>query len=218
MQIKSIEPSQEDHNQVNELIKNLFVGKELIIKPHSYFKDYSRSAIRYFLHLNGIYCLPTQELIDFLKHEIGENSAIEIGAGVGAIGKALNIPTTDSRLQERDDIKFTYAMMMQPVIKYPDHVEKLEAVEAVNKYKPQVVLGAYITNKWIEEKKIGNFWGVDEPLLLKKIKQYIHIGDLSTHSYKPLMQVRHVTYSKYHVPWLIIRGQNPFIGIWTNLK
>lgn len=216
MQIQALNPTQKELEQVNELKENLFRGKDLIVKPHSYFKDYSRLVLRLFMHQKGIYCLPTEELIDFLKEEIGDNTAIEIGAGTGAIGKALQIPTTDNRMQEWEEIKIVYSMTGQPAIEYPDHIEKLEALEAVNKYKPDVVVGAYITNKFIEEKKIGNYWGVDEPTLLTKVKKYIHIGDLNTHAYKPLMDIRHVTYYKYQAPWLITRGKNPFIGIWTN--
>lgn len=216
MQIQALEPTQKDIEQADKLKKDLFEGKELIIKPHSYFKDYSRLVLRLFMHKNGIYCLPTQELIDFLKEEIGENSAIEIGAGIGAIGKALKIPTTDNRMQEWEEIKLTYKLTGQPPIEYPEFIEKLEALEAVDKYKPQVVVGAYITNKWLEDKQIGNYWGVDEPVLLQKIKKYIHIGDLNTHAYKPLMNIRHATYYQRNAPWLIIRGKNPFIGIWTN--
>ena len=215
MQIYTSNPTQETIEQAKQLSKELFQGKELIIKPYSYYQSIPWDVLRIFMHLKGVYCLPTQELIDYLKEEIQDKSAIEIGAGVGSIGKALNIPTTDSRLQERPDIRIAYQGMGQPVIEYADHVEKLDALQAVDKYKPEVVIGAYITELWDDKKQIGNAWGVDEPEMFKQIKYYYHIGDKKTHAYKNLMLL---DYESYSPEWLIVRGQQGFIGKWNNLS
>ena len=69
----------------------------------------------------GIHCLPTLELIEFLKEEIGIQRlgkiAIEIGAGHGAIAKALNIISTDSFQHHDLNIK-THKPMHQFRAKY----------------------------------------------------------------------------------------------------
>jgi hypothetical protein len=46
----------------------------------------------------GVYQIPTWELIEWLKGVIGGRSAIEICAGRSCLGRALNIPMTDSYL------------------------------------------------------------------------------------------------------------------------
>jgi len=203
--------SEQGKKQLQTLNSELFNGSSLIIKPHSYFQQYEWIVIRSFMHDNALYTLPTEELIDFLKSEIEGYKAIEICCGSGSIGKALNIPATDSKLQEDPVIQMHYKLMGQPVIKYPSHVKKYEAMDAVNKVKPEVVIGSYVTKQW--NGSSGNYWSPNELTILKRIKKYIHIGDLKTHADKPLMQMDYIL----HQPeWLICRGQCPYIGIWTN--
>ena len=65
--------------------KMLMPDGELIIKPYEFFRGFDPAIIRTFQHFQGIYCLPTQELIDWLRKQIGDQSAIEIGCGVGRV-------------------------------------------------------------------------------------------------------------------------------------
>lgn len=67
----------------------------------------------------GFYCLPTVELIDWLRERIAGESAIEIAAGNGTIGRALGIPITDSRLQEHPDLRQHYESIGQGITHYP---------------------------------------------------------------------------------------------------
>lgn len=198
-----------DRAEVEELTNLFKKNGDFTIKPYSYYQKFKWESLRLFMHITGLYSVPTQELIDFLKSEIEAFKAIEIGCGMGSIARALKIPPTDSRMQERPDIKLTYTMMGQPVIQYPDFVEKYEAIEAVRHYKPDVVIGSYITMKW--NGKEGNYWGVHEPEFMPLIKKYIHIGSLETHKNKPLMKKKHTTLQP---DWLIVRGKQGFIGIW----
>lgn len=125
---------------ISELEKQVFNQEgKLIIKPYAFWEKYSLDEIHNFTLTHAIYVIPTLELISFLKENILGN-AIEIGAGNGSIGRALNIPITDSRMQERPDIRLMYLATSQPVIKYPEDVEKLDAIEAIHKYKPQTVI------------------------------------------------------------------------------
>ncbi len=196
--------------QAEALTDILIIKGELQIKPYELFDSVSSDSIRYFMHLHGIYCLPTLELLHFLQKEIGSSTAIEIGCGIGAIAKALNIPPTDSRLQERPEIKAHYASIGQPTVQYPKWVEKYDAIDAVKEYKPDVVIGSYIIKKYDGES--GNMWGVDELEILALVKKYIHIGDEETHSKKPLMKK---PFTKHNPEWLITRGKKGFIGIWS---
>jgi hypothetical protein len=72
----------------------------------------------------SLHSFPTRELCDFLLARIGGRSAIEIGAGHGALAKALSIPATDNRQQEKDRLKAYYREIGQPTVPYGDHVER----------------------------------------------------------------------------------------------
>lgn len=197
--------------ELEDLYQKIGYQTNFQIKPYSFYKNYSKKVIRTYMHFEAFYTLPTEELIDYLKSQIKGYSAIEISCGNGNIAKSLKIPATDSKLQEREDIKLNYMLMAQPLIKYPDFVEKYEAIDAVRHYNPEIVIGSFVTKRWDGDS--GNYWGVHEPDFLPLIKKYIHIGSLEIHSNKPLMKVKHKTIQP---DWLIVRGKQGFIGIWDN--
>lgn len=156
-----------------------------------------RRSLRMFCHIHGRYGLPTVELIAWLKAFIGDRKAIEIGAGAGDLAYHLGIPATDSWLQTRPDIAQYYAMTGQPIIRYPNFVEKLEAIEAVRKHRPQVVIGCWVTH-WVSPNKtpengVGNMFGIKEHLILDRGITYVMIGCEHVHRFKPIMQRQHET-------------------------
>lgn len=162
--------------------------------------------LRLWCHHHGFYGLPTIELVNWLREQIAGRSAIEIGSGNGALGRALGIPITDSRLQERADIKAHYESIGQPTIKYPDDIQAFEALEAIRHFKPQVVIASWVTQVYREETHElgGNQYGIDEDVLLQQVPLYIHIGNIKTHSGKRILKLPHETYS---FPWLYGRGE-----------
>ena len=90
----------------------------------------------------GVYQLPTCELIDWLKEAIAGRTAIEICAGRSCLGRSLGIPMSDSYLHLHPDMHRMYQILKQTPTQPPGDVERLTANEAVAKYKPQVVIGA----------------------------------------------------------------------------
>ena len=83
---------------LSEIDSFAFKNNLLQVLPFSFYEDRNQNEIKYFMYKHGIYVLPTTELITFLsKNIIG--LTIEIGAGLGAIGRSLNIKMTDSYLQ-----------------------------------------------------------------------------------------------------------------------
>lgn len=189
---------------ISELEKEVLNNGKLIIKSFDFWKNRNWNEVGTFLHTHAIYVLPTEELINWMKENI-LGKAIEIGAGNGSIARALNIPITDSRMQENPEIKFYYQATGQPVIKYPDDVEKLDAEEAIKKYSPDTVLGCFITHKFKEEIGSGNMYGVEEENILKSVKKYINIGNLKTHGMKPILKLKH---EELYFDWLITRSVN----------
>ncbi len=211
--MRVMKPSQKIIRKVNSLAR--LIGNDdgtIKIMSSAFYQQYSFEVLRTFMHYKAYYCLPTSELIDFLRTEIGEMSAIEIGCGHGEMARALDVPATDSKLQEREDIKLAYQLAQQPLIEYPNHVVKLDANEAIDYYNPQVVFGSYITKK-SDIPGDGNFWGVDEPSFIHRLKKYIHIGAYKTHRTKPLMELPH---TEHNPSWLICRSMDSFIGVRGN--
>lgn len=195
----SIEPC-----NLTALTKEVMPEGLLLVKPYEFWKSRDRNEIMYFMHQNGIYVMPTTELIDWLRANI-IGSAIEIGAGNGSIARALSVPITDSRMQERPEIKFMYQLSGQPVMKYPADVEKLDAIEAIKKYKPDTVIAAFVTHKYDKKVGDGNMWGVQEEIVLQETKRYINIGNRVTHRNKPILALPH---KELHFEWLVTRAIN----------
>lgn len=159
---------------------------------------------------NGVYTYPTQELIDWLRDRIAGRSAIEIGAGLGGIGRALGITMTDSHVQTTPVMLAYYRAMGQVPIQPPDDVLKFEANEAIDHFKPEVVVGCYITQKYLpgdEDTKTGSsVYGVDELVMLPKIKTYLNIGNSSVHHDK---RIRNLPHTVYQFDWLFTRSTDP---------
>ena len=150
--------------------------------PIAELKRFSWNEIRQFMHKYGIYCFPTTELIEHLAIIIKDKNSIEIGCGLGIIGRALGIPITDNKMQEWPGVKKYYIQTRQPIIQYPDDVEELDAMAAGRKYRPDIVIGSYITHLWRPGMENGNQWGVDTIKLINNVTEYYMIGNLEMHT------------------------------------
>lgn len=197
--------------------KDVIIDNKLQVRPFSYWKQYDVTTWLNFMLKNGYYIIPTTELIDCLRTLI-IGSAIDIGAGNGFLGRALGIPITDSKLQEDPSFQLYYKLAGQPVTYYPNDVEKIDAVDAIKKYKPDTVLGSYITCKYNEKLGMGNFWGVDDQFVVQNCKRYIMVGNKSVevHKKNPLMERPH---EEHYFDWLITRASDQEEGrifVWTN--
>lgn len=157
------------------------VSGRIVPIPTNEANKFSAEQIRLFLHKYGLYTLPTVELIEYLSAQINGRRAIEIGAGLGVIGRSLGIPITDNKMQSWPEIKAHYALMRQPTIEYPRDVVELDAIKAVKKYRPQVVIGSYITHKWRPGMSSGNMYGVDTVKLIRSVNEYMMIGSMDIH-------------------------------------
>lgn len=156
--------------------------------PSAEMRRFSFPVLRVFMHKYGLYTLPTDELIDYLAGIINGKKAIEIGAGMGVIGRSLGIPITDSKMQEWPEIKAHYNLLRQPTINYPSDIIEMDALDAVKHYKPDIVIGSYITHKWKPGMNSGNQYGVDNLKLFNMVEVYYMIGSLSSHMNDPAMK------------------------------
>jgi hypothetical protein len=201
---------------LKEIESEALVDGLLVAKPFDFYKQFSSNTLKYFMYINGFYILPTTELIEWVQdHIIG--SAIEIGAGNGCLGRSLNIARTDSYLQADPIMQQLYALVNQPTIKYPEDVERLDYLQAIDKYKPTTVIGSYITHKYVNFEIGGNAYGVREEDILQKATRYINIGNIGVkaHYQKPLLKLPHETFQP---KWFIARAADQALNriwVWT---
>lgn len=192
---------------------------QLRVMPASFYAAFEQEVLSGFAVRHGLYNLVTQELVDCLRGlMIGKT--IEIGAGNGVMAGALGIIATDNRMQEWPHIKIHYENILQPCVRYGKNIVKLDALEAIHRYKPDTVIAAWVTHLYNPNRHTdgGNAYGVDEKKLLKSVRRYIFIGNEQVHALKPIWKRPHV--KQYH-PWLYSRAGNGspnFIAIFEGKK
>lgn len=169
----------------------------LRVPPASFYARFEQKSLSAWCVMRGLYLLPTLELVSRVRTMIGNDSAIEIAAGNGALGRALGIPITDSRQHERPEIAHFYAQVKQAVTTYPPDVERLTAIEAVDKYRPKVVLGSWITHRFDARhpERGGNPDGVDCVELYDRpfVQKIILIGHERVNRHQALRARPHTT-------------------------
>lgn len=169
---------------------------KLKLYPASFYDEIPFDLLRYFCHFYARYFLPTLEVVDFISNKIMGKKVIEIGAGCGDLGYHLGITMTDNYCQTFPDVSLAYTRCGQPIIEYGNDVLKMDAISAIEKFKPDYVIGAWIT-QWIDPDLPapaggGNIYGVKEDILLKKTG-YINIVAQSVHKYKAILKYPHET-------------------------
>lgn len=208
-------------NSVRDIAPNVLdQDGQLKLLPASYWQSTSPVERLYFGVRHGLYCFPTVELIDWLRTYIGDRLAIEVGSGRGHLARALGITGTDNWLQARPDVAQFYASIGQPVVTYGEDVEKLDALEAAEKHKPDVIIAAWLTHKFdpLRAAAGGNEFGVDEADLIQNCDEYVFIGNAKVHAGKSIWALPH---DIYYPEWLYSRAANgtpDFIAVWKKAK
>lgn len=221
-----IRPDRVDFTRMTELTRMMTEDTELgmMIRPLPYAEiaGDTPDTLNMVMQALGLYTFPTQELVDWLHSEIDDDpelephTAIEICCGTGWLGRSLGIPTTDSRLQERPDIRQSYIAQMAVPISYPDDVEPLDALSAIRKYEPEYVIASYCTHLYgTGSLKSGNAFGVDTRWVRSHCRRFYHIGNDDIHFRDPIMKMPH---RRLQFPWLVTRGNSAHarVYVWEN--
>jgi len=191
---------------ITDLSPELLESNRLKLFHAEHYKKYKWNDLRLFCHYYARYGLPTIELVDYIKMLIHGRSAIEIGAGAGDLGFHLGIKMTDSYQQTDPLIKMIYEAMGQPVITYPPDVEKIDALDAVIKYQPKVVVASWITSHSpTQQVYCSNPEGIKEAKILDLIDTFIIIGNIDVHGTKPILKIGHAVIQE---PWIVSRAKN----------
>ena len=176
--------------------------------------------IRVWANLRGRYCLPTLELVNWLKEQIGGRTALEIGAGNGDLGYHLGIPMTDSYQQVKDpetvkDFALLDLAGVAPTRPPKDVIEE-DGENAVRRRKPQVVVAAWVTQKYDPRSASphpGNYLGVRHEYVIERCQTFILIGNERVHGQSRALRLPH---EKFAFPWLVSRAQMPELNrIWV---
>lgn len=174
--------------------------------------QFSQEHIVAFMIKHAIYVAPTTELLDTLDEIIGDRTCVEICAGMGYIGKGLDIEhITDSYIQQSKEIREIIEARGGVVTNPPTFVEKLEATEAVKKYRPHTVLCCYGTHKSTNIGSSGSDYGVDFGKVRKYCRRIIFVGSILTHRDNPMT---HGT-KAYRCEGLITRADPSYARIWV---
>jgi len=222
-----IDQSRFDMERAMELTRMLAeddenLGRIIHPLPYAEIKNDTEATLNIVMQALGLYTFPTKELTDWLHNEIDDDpelephSAIEICCGTGWIGRTLGIPITDSRMQERDDIRELYRREGAMTISYPMDVEPLDALSAIRKYEPEYVIASYCTCLYgTGGSKYDNSLGVDTRWVRSHCRRFYHIGNDDIHSRDPLMKMPH---KRLSFDWLVTRGDSSKarIYVWEN--
>lgn len=173
---------------LTEIEKLLFPGGKYKLPSYKDLMSFGKEYHMQFGHKHAMYTLPTIELIEFLNDRIGDKFAIEIGSGVGIIGKELAIKCTDNFCQEFPDVREFFKNIRQPTINYGEHVMMKNAEKAAIELQPDIILGSWITHKFTHNAKGGSVYGVNEEVLLDNCQEYIMLGNESVHKDKPILK------------------------------
>lgn len=170
---------------------------------------------------HAVFQFVTIELLDWLKTEIGEAKALEICAGNGVISRSLGIVGVDNRIQQkayfqRNAIDFYGELHPDNFTAPPREIKNYNANDAVRIFRPEVVVGAFVTPKVTRADNargiMGNGYGPDMFEMFKRLKKYIHFGNRRTHLPNPIYDLPHL---ELEYPWLVTRCVDPSLNrVW----
>ncbi|QQX80820.1 hypothetical protein JK628_02810 [Shewanella sp. KX20019] len=194
------------------------------VLPAAFVNSFDRNTFRKFMAEQGLYVYPTEELCEWMRENVikvfGPNNIIEIGAGNGVLSKALGVRATDNYSQASDykpvskyrelweQGRESMALTGNKPVNYGENVFRIEAIEAVKRFKPTCVIGCFITDMYRQEHhdRGGNVFGVDEVKMKKRVNQYVMVGNLKTHAKKLMLDGDH---EELKIPGIITRAEFP---------
>lgn len=168
----------------------------------------------------GLYSFPTLELVARLQEIIADRSAIEVGAGSGVLAAALGIPATDNFQQRMPQYRMIYERIEQKIVPYGANVIEMNANHAVRHFKPDVVLGCWVTHKFDLKcpDRGGNEIGLDELDILHHCAAYVVVGNEEVHQHKPIWACQHTVEYPPFVFSRAFNGSRDFIAVFQGLR
>jgi hypothetical protein len=206
-----------DGKRDTSYLDKLLLDGDLVRPVHvSQLADVPQHDLSLWCLKHGVYAVPTWELIHWLQRELRGRRAIEICAGRSCLGRHLGIPMTDSYSHVRPEVMIYMAAFGQHPTIPSDDVLRIDANAAVREFRPEVVIGAWVSQKRTGNEEQANEYGPDEFEILDSGCTYIHVGHLGPHSKKRILLREHRC---LNFTWLRSRGFDPAgnrIWIWDH--
>lgn len=181
------------------------------VLPAAYWESTTVQERALFGLCTGSYSYPTLELVERLREIVAGRPAIEIGAGHGVLAEALGIPGTDSYQQRAPKYRALYEAIGQAIVPYGPAVVEMHADHAIRHYKPEVVIGCWVTHKYDpkEHQRGGNEAGIDELDILRHCAAYVVVGHDQVHRHKPIWGQKHtIEFPPYVYSRAFTRGRD----------
>lgn len=177
--------------------------------PAEEFRSVPLDHLRIWCHKHARYGIPTLELVEWLREQIDDQMAIEVGAGCGDLGYHLGIIRTDSYIQTDPKVRSYFFSLGQVPVTPPPDVIRMDAERAVRKYKPDVVIASWLTRRFVPGRDRQGVsqafaYGAREEEIVRAAT-YIHIGNRNVHGEKNILSLPH---EEYQFDWLVSRARD----------
>lgn len=207
----------------------LFINQQGLIQavPAVVLEEIPHEHLMIWANDHAVFQIVTCELIEWLRGQIGAKKALEICAGNGVISRELGIIGVDNRLQEKPYFRKSMDEKYGEGHEFngthpPKEIKKYEAIEAIRVFRPEIVVGAFVTAKNTRDEAAkgisGNAYGPDMKELFRRVRIYIHFGNMATHLPNPVYELPHTELS---YPWLYSRAFDQSLNriwIWENTR
>lgn len=166
----------------------LFLSNRLPkIEPSSMYRELPHIWQALWANHNGIYSIPTDELVTFVRGKIGARSSHEIGSANSVLARYLKgsgMHCSDPRSQETTLIKALVNLTASNPPFTPSWVSHKNAKQVVEDYKPDVILAQWVTPGGMKnsgDQSGRNSYGPDYKDMLTKIEELIFVGNKDVH-------------------------------------
>jgi hypothetical protein len=101
-------------------------------------------------------------------------------------------------------------------VHYGEHVQKQDAISAVQKYKPNVVVASWVTHLFDPDRPDGggSMFGVDKAKLIASCDEYISVRNEELHAHKPIWAIPHEKLTPSGLYSRAVNDSPNFIAIW----
>jgi hypothetical protein len=179
----------------------------LRLRPAADWHLWPHDTIRAWCVTAAIYCIPTLELVEWLKEKCTGKTCLEVGSGNNDLYFHLGIKGSDNYMQVNPAIALhLFSLGQMPTTPHHD-VELADAENLVRKMKPDVVIGAWVTERFDKNDggKGGNMFGPRSEYLIERCGSYILIGHERVHANIKALRLPHET---LRFPWLVSRARD----------